>query len=140
MIDETDLGEFVRGKWYEPITTKIEEFERDADVFFEIAAVAEPNSPDWAVQCAIKGIKPFGNLAGFPFNGSFGANNVGALVGAKSSICGAMANTHKWALGMKADVRNKFVEAFGEEDVREAEVVWRRFAEKLHPEFATRFA
>ena len=91
MIDDTDLDEFVRGKWYEPITTKIEEFERDADVFSEVAAIAEPNSPDWAVQCVIKGIKPVGNLTGFPFNGSFGANNVGALVGAKSSICGAMA-------------------------------------------------
>jgi hypothetical protein len=136
MIDYTDLGEFLRGKWYEPITTKIEEFETNAaDVFPEVAAVAEPNSPDWAVQCAIKGIKPVGSLTGLPFDGSFGADNVGAMVGAKSSICGAMANTHKWALGMKADVRNRFVEVFGEEAVREAQVVWKRFAQKLHPEF-----
>jgi hypothetical protein len=135
MIDDTDLDQFLRGKWYEPITTKIEEFENDADVFSEVATIAEPNSPDWVVQCAIKGIKPFGNLAGFPFNDSFGANNVGALVGAKSSICGAMANTHKWALGMKADVRNKFAEAFGEDGLREAQMVWKSFAEKLHPEF-----
>src|SRR5438128_724090 len=67
MIDDTDLGEFVRGKWYEPITSKIEEFEESgADVFPEVAAIAEPNSPEWAVQCAIKGMKPFGNLVGVP--------------------------------------------------------------------------
>src|ERR1700751_3138948 len=58
MSDEGDLMEFIRGKWYEPIAVRIEEFETKAQMFPEFEAVVEPNSPEWAVQCAIKGIMP----------------------------------------------------------------------------------
>jgi hypothetical protein len=134
-MSDGDLVEFVRSKWYEPITTKIEEFEAGANVFSEVAVIAEPNSPEWAVKCAIKGIKPYAGFAGFPLDGNFGANNVGALVGAKSSICGAMAKAHEWATTRKAEVRDKFAEVFGEDAVGEAEAIWKMFFERLRPEF-----
>jgi hypothetical protein len=135
MSDDDDLMEFVRGKWYEPITVRIEEFENNSNMFPEFQSVAEPNSPEWAVQCAIRGFKPFADVAGLPFDDQFGAKNVGALVGAKSSICGAMAKAHEWAATMKVETRNKFVEVFGEDALREAKAVWKKFADKLHPEF-----
>jgi hypothetical protein len=135
MSDDGDLMEFVRGKWYEPIAVRIEEFENSSNVFPEFEAVAEPNSPEWAVQCAIRGIKPFADVAGLPFDNQFGAKNVGALVGSKSSICGAMAKAHEWAATMKVETRNKFVEVFGEDAFSEAKAVWKTFADKLHPEF-----
>src|SRR5438128_2648594 len=100
MSDDGDLVEFVRGKWYGPITIKIKEFESGANVFPEVCAIGEPNSAEWAVQCAIKGIKPFADFTGLPFDGQFGADNVGAMVGAKSSICAAMARAHEWAATM----------------------------------------
>jgi hypothetical protein len=142
MNDATDLVELVRGKWYEPITMRIEKFEQSANVFGEVAAVVEPKSPEWAVQCALRGMKPFGEVAGFPFNGEFGAENVGALVGSKSSICVAMAKAHEWAAAMDGETEKKLLTAFGKESFGEAKAIWKRFAEKLHPKFETvrRFA
>jgi hypothetical protein len=135
MNEAADLSEFVRGKWYEPIIRRIERFEESADVFDEFTAVVEPNSPEWALQCALKGIKPFGELAGFPFNSRFDASNVGALVGAKSSICGAMARAHEWAAAVDEDTETKIVKIFGRGGFEDAKTIWRKFSEKLHPEF-----
>lgn len=135
MNDRADLAEHIRGKWFEPITERLEAFENNIALFPEFEAITEADSAEWAVQCAIKAIKPFGNLLGMPFDGQFGAQQVGAMVGAKASICSAMANSHVYAQRWSKDDRKKFIRVWGDEALREALVTWERFASVLRPEF-----
>jgi hypothetical protein len=133
--DTSELAKHIRGKWFEPIISRIEAFEDKIDLWEEIQSVAEPRSPEWAMQCVIKAIQPFGELAGIPFNGDFGAREVGAMVGAKASMCNAMANAHLWAQRWSADGRAKFVSIWGKDGLDHALVTWKKFATELQPEF-----
>ncbi|HYR22287.1 MAG TPA: hypothetical protein VEP30_05115 [Chthoniobacterales bacterium] len=53
-----------------------------------------------------------------------------------------MAKAHEWATSMNAETEKKLLETFGKESLAEARTIWKRFADKLHPEFETvrRFA
>jgi hypothetical protein len=138
----SELREHIRSKWFVPIITRIEKFEKSTEVFQEFAAVTEPDSPEWVVQCLIKGIKPFGDGVGMPFDGQFGAQHVGAMVGSKSSICTAMANAHKMVERWPLEYRERFVARWGLDGTHYAQTVWKKFAVKLQPEFESirRFA
>jgi hypothetical protein len=132
---DSDLADDVRGKWFEPILNRIEAFENTLEGFEDILSATEPGSPEWAVQCVVKSVKPFGKVMGMPFDGTFTAENVGALIGAKASICTAMAASHKIAQDWTPDTRAKFVDAWGTKETRKAEISWKAFAEKLQPAF-----
>ncbi len=142
MSDPADLLEWTRDKWYAPILEKVEEFENEAEVFPQVSAVAEPESPEWAFQCAIKAMRPFGKLAGIPFDGKFDARQVGAIVGSKASICKAMSDSHRTTQRWNAKERRRFTDIWGEESARQALSTWKRFAERLQPQFESvrRFA
>jgi hypothetical protein len=130
-----DFDEHVRERWFTPITDRIQSFENKMGLFAELGSVVEPDSPDWAVNCTLKLIKPHGNLAGMPLAGKCESEEVGAMIGAKASVCSAMARAHKFAQVWPRKSREKFVEVFGLEATQEAEAIWKRFAEELHPEF-----
>jgi hypothetical protein len=133
--DTSELAKHIRGQWFEPIVTRIEAFEDTIDLWEEIQSVAEPRSPEWAVRCVIKAIRPFGDRTGIRVDGKFGAREVGAMVGAKSSICKAMANAHIWAQRWGEDAKAKFVSVWGEDGLKDALVTWERFATELQPAF-----
>lgn len=135
MKEPCDLKEWVRDKWYAPIIDRIEKFENDAEILPEIAALAEEDSPEWAFQCAIKVMRPFGKLVGIPFDGEFDAKQVGAIIGSKASICKAMSDNHRGAAQWNAKARRKFEDIWGEEATNYALQTWARFAEKLQPGF-----
>ena len=130
-----DLMAHIQTEWFAPIIERVEDFEDEADVFESALTVAEPQSADWAVQCVSKTIKPFGDLTGMPFDGQFESRHVGALVGAKSSICAAMADSHRISQQWKAESWQKLVDLGGEEAVADAKRTWKRFAESLQPKF-----
>jgi hypothetical protein len=138
----SELEKHIRGKWFVPITVRLDKFEKSAEIFAEFASATEPHSADWVVQCMLKGIKPFGEITGMPFDGEFGAQHIGAMVGAKSSICTAMANACKVAQGWTPEYREKLVTIWGADETEYAEALWKKFAEKLQPEFESirRFA
>jgi hypothetical protein len=135
VIEASDLTEFVKDKWFLPITVRIEEFEDHADVFEEFASVTEPGSAEWAVQCLIKGIRPFAAFGGFPLNGRFSARNIGAMIGSKAAICSAMRKAYDWSNAWSEETRGQLVKIWGAEEVEEAIRIWKRFADRLHPEF-----
>src|SRR5947207_1107484 len=81
MSESMDLMAHIQTEWFAPIIERVEDFEDEADVFESALTVAEPQSADWAVQCVIKTIKPFGDLTGMPFDGQFESRHVGARVG-----------------------------------------------------------
>jgi hypothetical protein len=133
--DTSDLAKHIRGKWFEPIVDRIEAFENRVDFLPELQSVTEPRSPGWAMQCVVKAIRPFAGFAGVPLNGEFGPREVGAMIGAKSSICQAMANAHLWAQRWSEEGKAKFVSVWGEDGLKHALVTWEQFANELHPDF-----
>ena len=135
MSEGLELMELVRGEWYEPIIRRVEAFENESEVFQEIGSVAKTDSAEWAFECAMKAMRPFGELAGIPFDGTFDAKDVGAIVGSKASICRAMSDNHRAAQKWTAIDRKKFADIWGSEATKYAEATWKRFAEELHPEF-----
>jgi len=135
MTESGDLVAHVRTLWFAPVIDLIEEFENNAQLYAEIASIAEPHSAEWAVQCVIKTLKPFGVLTGMPFDGQFESRHVGALIGAKSSICTAMAESHRISQHLKPEVWQKLVEMCGEDAVKQAKATWERFAKSLTPKF-----
>ncbi len=141
-MSTTDFDEYIRGQWFAPIAERLEAFENKAGVFEEIGVAAEPSSPEWALNCAVKAIRPFGEVAGMPFGTKFESRHVGAMVGAKASVCAAMVQSHKHAKAWSQKSRENFVRVFGLEATEHAERIWEKFAETLQPEFETirRFA
>jgi len=133
--DVSELAKHIRGKWFEPIIERIEAFENKIDFWRELQTVTEPRSPEWAVQCVIKAIRPFADQTGVPLNGKFGAHEVGAMVGAKSSICKAMAKSHLDAQRWSEDAKARFVAVWGQDGLNHALLTWERFATELQPEF-----
>ena len=134
MSEKADLMEHIEGKWFKPIADRLQAFEDSSEVFAEFGDVAKPHSPEWAVQGVIKAIKPFGEMMGMPMRGVFEAQQIGAMVGAKASVCRAMAEAHTVAQGWSPESRKKFVSICGLEGTKYAESTWRTFSERLHPE------
>ena len=135
MNDEFDLAEHIRGKWFEPVAQRLESFENTMGVFRDLEGVTKPDSPEWAAQCAIKAIRPYGELTGMPVDGFFGAQQIGSMVGAKASICTAMANSHGHAQRWSKADRAKFVAVWGDDVVEDALLTWEKFERVLRPEF-----
>src|SRR5436190_3402289 len=131
MSESMDLMAHIQTEWFAPIIERVEDFEDEADVFESALTVAEPQSADWAVQCVIKTIKPFGSVTGMPFDGQFESRHVGALIGAKSSICSAMASSHRIAQHLKPEVSQNCIECWGEDAMKQAKRIWQRFAKVL---------
>ena len=66
---------------------------------------------------------------GMPMRGVFEAQQIGAMVGAKASVCRAMAEAHTVAQGWSPESRKKFVSICGLEGTKYAESTWRTFSE-----------
>lgn len=70
-----------------------------------------------------------------PFEGTFEAEEIGAMIGAKASVCAGLAQAHRFAQAWPQETRDNFFKAYGLEAIEEAEATWKKFAEELHPEF-----
>ena len=69
-MSATTFDDCIRGQWFAPICDRIQEFENDIGHGEALAAVVEPNSPEWAVNGLMKLMKPHGELVGMPLKGS----------------------------------------------------------------------
>jgi hypothetical protein len=125
----------LRGYWFYPILERIREFEESADVFGVLPCLAAPDSPDWIVKLAWSQMIKHREGAGIVRLERIGARQVGAMIGAKASICERMANGNVWFSKLPLKRQDKFVEIFGEESVALAKVIWSEFKETLLPEF-----
>src|ERR1043166_4820014 len=84
------------GKWFAPITERLELFERSSDVFQVFESITQPESPDWVVQCVWTQMKPYREVSGLERLDRIQARNVGAMIGAKGSICKRLAGGNLW--------------------------------------------
>jgi hypothetical protein len=125
----------LRGFWFYPITNKIREFEESSDVFEIFASMAEPESPDWIVQCTWSQMTKYRESAGTIRHDRIRARHVGAMVGAKTSICERLAAGNLWFNKLPRKTQDKFIEIFGEEEVAAAKIIWSEFEHRLRADF-----
>ncbi len=130
-----DSDEPLAGKWFSPITQRIELFENQSDVFQEFGEITLPSSPDWMVHCAWTQMKPYREVSGLERLDRIRARNVGAMIGSKASICKRLAGGNLWFNRLPKRRQNELVEVFGHEAILEARAIWTRFATEIQPEF-----
>jgi hypothetical protein len=123
------------GKWFAPITERIEAFETQSDVFQEFGSITLPESPDWMVQCIWTQMKPYREVSGLERLDRIRARNVGAMIGAKASICKRLAGGNLWFNRLPAKKQNQLANLFGAEAIADAQITWSRFATEILPDF-----
>jgi hypothetical protein len=122
-------------KWFFPIAQRIEAFEREANIFPEFGSITSAESPDWMVQCVWGQMKPYREVSGLEDLDRIRARNIGAMVGAKASMCKRFAGGNLWFNQLPTKRQRQFEEFFGADSVAEAKDIWTRFATEIQPAF-----
>ena len=128
-------AEPLAGKWFFPITQRIELFENQSDVFQEFGEMTQPSSPDWMVQCAWTQMKPYREMSGLEQLDRIRARHVGAMIGSKASMCKRLAGGNLSFNKLSNKRQRKLQEVLGQEAVGKAKAIWARFATEIQPEF-----
>jgi hypothetical protein len=125
----------LKDKWFYPITCRVEQFENSLDMFADFGSVTSPESPDWVVQCVWRQAGPYREIAGLERHDLIRARHVGAMIGAKASLCKRLARGNLWFAQLSSKRQSELENLFGEESIAEAKQTWSRFAVEIQPEF-----
>ena len=122
-------------KWFFPIVERLEAFEHECNVFPEYESITMPASPDWMVQCAWAQMKPYREVSGMEQLDRIRARNIGAMIGAKASMCKRFAGGNLRFNQLPIKRQRQLEDWFGAEAVAEAKEIWTRFAIEIQPAF-----
>jgi hypothetical protein len=127
----------VSERWYFPLIGKIEEFENSTHELEYMESSVSEEAPDWVTQCLIKSIEPYKEQAGLVARARLNTRMIGAHIGAKSSVCDAMALAYKVLGALRERDRVSWIKWFGgQEEFDEAMAVYKSFAEVRKPQFS----
>jgi hypothetical protein len=135
MNEQTEALELLKEKWFFPIAVRLEAFENTSDIFGDFGSITLPESADWVVQCAWKQMAPLREVSGIERLDRIRTRHVGAMVGAKASICKRLAGGNLWFNRLPSKRQNQLEKLFGAEAISEASITWSKFATEIQPEF-----
>ena len=135
MNDDSSWSDPLKDRWFYPIAVRIEQFETNSDVSSEFGSITLPESPDWVVKCVWRQMGPYREIAGLERYDLIRARHIGAMIGAKASLCQRLARGNLWFAQLSSKRQAELEKLFGEESIAEAKQTWSRFAVEIQPEF-----